>query len=121
MAGRRADGTLQAEVLGVLWAAGEVALTPGQVNETLGERLAYTTVMTVLTRLWRKGLVERIERGRAFAYRAVVSETELATRKMSQTLQGASDQFSVLAGFVGLLSQRERAELAKLLGESEAR
>ena len=46
------------------------ALTPGEVRDALGGDLAYTTVMTVLTRLFEKGLVTRTQQGRAFALRA---------------------------------------------------
>src|SRR5215210_5001798 len=49
-AGRRHRGGLEHEVIAVLAAAGE-AMTPGQVRDALGAGLAYTTVMTVLTRL----------------------------------------------------------------------
>ena len=81
-------------------------------------RLAYTTVMTVLTRLWKKGLVGRVAQGRAYAYRAAFTESELATQKMTQTLAAVSDRASVLAGFVGSLSKRDVGQLRRLLGES---
>ena len=61
---RRPDGALEADVLGVLWAS-ERALTPGEVKAVLGSDLAYTTVMTVLTRLWKKGLANRTANGRS--------------------------------------------------------
>lgn len=96
-------------------------MTPGEVNEALGQGLAYTTVATVLTRLWQKGLLERFEPGRAFAYRALVSESELASRKMAQALDGVADRASVLAGFIGSLSKKDAGELRRLLGETERR
>ncbi|MFN0027086.1 MAG: BlaI/MecI/CopY family transcriptional regulator [Acidimicrobiales bacterium] len=117
VAQRRPDGALEADVLRVLWSADE-PLTPGEVNAVLGGQLAYTTVMTVLTRLWKKGLVGRVALGRAYAYRAVLTESELATQKMTETLAAASDRASVLAGFVGSLSKRDVGQLRRLLGES---
>lgn len=116
---KRPDGALEADVLGVLWSAGDEAFTPAEVNERLGTGLAYTTVMTVLTRLWRKGLAERVQQGRAFAYRAVLTESELATRKMGETLNGVDDRASALAGFVGSLSNRDVSHLRRLLDEME--
>jgi predicted transcriptional regulator len=113
---RRPDGALEADILGVLWGADE-ALTPGEVNEILDTDLAYTTVMTVLTRLWKKGLVERVAQGRGFAYVPVMSESELATQKMTETLAASGDRASVLAGFVGALSKRDVGQLRRLLGE----
>ena len=120
MSARRADGALEAEVLGVLWAADE-PLTPGEVNEELGEELAYTTVMTILARLWKKGLAERVPQGRAYAYTAVLSESELTTKKMTQALESSTDRASVLAGFVGSLSRRDVRQLRRLLGERDGR
>ena len=117
VAQRRPDGALEAEVLRVLWDAAE-PLTPGEVNEVLGGQLAYTTVMTVLTRLWKKGLVGRVAQGRAYAYRAAFTESELATQKMTETLAAVRDRASVLAGFVGSLSKRDVGQLRRLLGES---
>jgi predicted transcriptional regulator len=116
VAERRPDGALEADILGVLWGADE-ALTPGEVNEILDTDLAYTTVMTVLTRLWKKGLVERVAQGRGFAYVPVMSESELATQKMTETLAATGDRASVLAGFVGSLSKRDVGQLRRLLGE----
>ena len=53
-AGRRAAGELEAAVLAVLQAAGS-ALSPGDVRDRLGGDLAYTTVVTILSRLHDKG------------------------------------------------------------------
>ncbi len=69
-------GSLEAAVLEQLWARPEGA-TPAAVHDALGADLAYTTVMTILTRLWKKGLVDREPQGRSFAYRPLVSEAEL--------------------------------------------
>ena len=69
---RRPPGTLEAEVMDVLRAAG-VPLSPGQVRERLAARqledLSYSTVVTIVSRLHAKGLLERERTGRAFAYR----------------------------------------------------
>ena len=120
MSGRRADGALETEVLGVLWAA-TGPLTPGEVNDELGAELAYTTVMTILSRLWKKGLAERVQHGRAYAYTAVLSESEFTTKKMTQALESSTDRASVLAGFVGSLSRRDVRQLRRLLGERDGR
>ena len=120
MSARRADGELEAEVLGVLWAVDE-PLTPADVNDELGRELAYTTVMTILTRLWKKGLAERVPQGRGYAYTAVLSESELTTKKMTQALESSPDRASVLASFVGSLSRRDVRQLRRLLGDRDRR
>lgn len=103
-------------MLGVLWDHGR-AVTPGDVAKALDTDLAYTTIMTVLTRLWKKGLVERKLIGRAYAYTAVVSEADLAAQRMHDTLGGTSDQTEVLSRFVSGLSRRDVRQLRKLLDE----
>ena len=67
MAERRPMGALEAEVLDVLWHA-DGPVTPADVRTAMGTDLAYTTVMTILVRLWEKGLTERTKQGRAYAY-----------------------------------------------------
>lgn len=70
-------GPLEAEVMHVLWDAGE-ALTVREVlaavNRGRSPELAYTTVMTVLSRLADKDVVSRTARGRGFAYAPTVAD-----------------------------------------------
>src|SRR5262245_40632641 len=111
---RRAPGELEAEVLGVLWGADE-PLTPADVQTRLDGELAYTTVMTILTRLHEKGVASREKRGRSFVYRAVDDEPGLAARRMRQVLDGEPDRRSVLARFVSNLSKSDERLLRRLL------
>ena len=74
---KRPDGALEHDIMKVLWAA-KRPLQPGEIKDLLELHLAYTSVATVLGRLHTKGLVERTESGRAFAYRASLAESELA-------------------------------------------
>ncbi len=115
---KRPDGTLEHDVLSVLWAA-EGPLQPGDVKDRLPYALAYTSVATVLGRLHTKGLVQRVAAGRAFAYAAVVKESELAVQRMNDVLAGASDRGAVLAGFVGKLSKRDVKLLRARLEQGE--
>jgi predicted transcriptional regulator len=115
--GRRPDGALELDVLGVLWRAA-APMTPGEVRDTLGLDLAYTTVMTVLGRLHDKGLVRRDARGRAFAYEAMLTESELTARRMGDVLSVAADRAGALSGFVGKLSKRDLAALRRALDDS---
>ncbi len=113
--GRRPDGALERDVMEVLWRA-DGPVTPAEVRELLEVDLAYTTVMTILGRLHDKGRANRESRGRAFAYSAAVSESELAAEQMNAVLSSASDRAGALGGFVGTLSKRDRAALRRLLG-----
>ena len=103
-------------MLGVLWRA-ERALTPADVRAELGGVLAYTTVMTVLGRLHDKGLLQRTSRGRAYAYTASLSESQLVAQRMNDALSATKDRASALSGFVGGLSKRDAALLRKVISE----
>ena len=79
-------GPLEAEVMGLLWAAKE-PLTVRTVLERLnrGRRppLAYTTVMTVMARLAEKEILRRHRAGRGYAYEAAVpDEAAIAVRDL---------------------------------------
>lgn len=117
---RRATGALEQEVLLQLWAFGRPA-TPAEVLEELGEDLAYTTIMTVLTRLWQKGLVRRQRSGRAFAYEPEFSEAELTAKRMRASLESTSDRRAALSRFVSELSAREARTLRTLLDQTGRR
>lgn len=111
-------GSLEQKVLSALWAA-EHGLTPAQVLATIGDDLAYTTVMTILTRLWKKDLLERTRRGRAFVYRPIVSEAEYAATRMQAQLERVSDRGAALSRFVGSLTPKDERMLRRALGEAE--
>ncbi len=118
MAERRAMGALETAVLQQLWERPGGA-TPAEVRDALGAELAYSTVMTILTRLWGKGLVDREHRGRAYAYRALFSEADLAAKRMHDTLRSVKNRPAALSRFVGTLSRRDETALRRLLDDPE--
>ena len=120
VADRRPMGALEHEVLIQLWGMPNGG-TPGEVLDALGGSLAYTTVMTILTRLWQKGLVDRVRSGRAYVYTPNVSEAELAAHRMRESMVGASNRRQVLTHFVDTLSAREARTLRALLEGTKRR
>ena len=118
---RLAPGELEGLVMEVLWAAGAPLAAAG-VRDRLGPTrpLAYTTVMTVLVRLFDKGLVERERVGRAFVYRPRSSREEHAAARMSEVLEAATDDSLVLARFVASLSPSQRAELRRVVEDESS-
>lgn len=114
-------GELEARVMGVLWDRGGW-LSPGEVHDVLGEQrpLAYTTVMTILVRLWQKQRLERQRDGRAYVYRPLQSREEYAAMRMSELLVGVHDRPAVLARFLKTLPATDRDQLRRML-RSEAR
>ena len=115
MSDRRGAGELAGEVLGILQAAGE-PLSPADVRERLGGDLAYTTVVTILSRLHAKGLLGRERAGRAFRYSPVADEPGLAARQMTSVLAAEADREAVLARFVSSLSDQDEQALRRMLG-----
>ena len=107
-------GSLESEVLAALWAA-DRPLSPGEVLDATGTDVAYTTVMTILTRLWKKGLVDRERAGRAYVYRPKMSEADLAASRMHEQLGRAADREAALSRFVGSMSRKDERTLRKLL------
>lgn len=117
---RRPMGALEGEVLACLWGSDQ-PMTPSEVLDSIGDGLAYTTVMTILTRLWQKGLAEREPHGRAYAYAAAVTEAELTATRMRDALASSSNRKAALSRFVDGLSQREAATVRAALRDLEKR
>lgn len=114
MVSRRPLGSLESEVLEVLWKSDD-PLTPSEVLDRLHTDLAYTTVMTVLGRLWQKGLADRTKTGRAFAYSAVVSEADFSADRMRKALNASSDRVATMSHFVDGLDSSQQDELRRML------
>ena len=115
-AGRRAAGELEAAVLAVLQAAG-APLSPAEVRDQLGDDLAYTTVVTILSRLHAKGVLTRLKAGRAYSYAPVADAPGLAALRMRGVLDAQSEREVVLARFVSELSPADEELLLRMLSE----
>jgi predicted transcriptional regulator len=115
---RRAPGELEAEVLAALWSYTGSA-TAAEVQQRLSDALAYTTVVTILTRLHAKGAVSRHKQGRSFAYAPVDDEAGLAARRMRKMLDTGPDRGRVLSRFVSTLSKADERLLRAMLRDGE--
>lgn len=111
-----ARGELEEMVLDVLW-SDFTWLIPGEVHAVVNpqHRLAYTTIMTTMTRLWEKGRLDRRRRGRAFEYRPPLDRTEYAAMRMNEFLAAAGDPRSALTHFVSAMDATEVSELRGVL------
>jgi len=107
-------GELESEVMRRLWAA-DGPMTPSEVRDALDNGLAYTTVMTILGRLWEKGLARRERQGRAYVYWPTLSEAELIAQRMGAVLDRADDREKSLARFVDQLSAKDERDLRQIL------
>ncbi|WP_327315840.1 BlaI/MecI/CopY family transcriptional regulator [Streptomyces sp. NBC_01235] len=114
---RRGQGELEVLVLSALREADGPA-TAGWVQERLGGDLAYTTVITILTRLLAKGAVTRERSGRSFVWLPASDEAGLAAHRMRRVLDAERDREAVLASFVTGLGPDDERLLRELLGRS---
>jgi predicted transcriptional regulator len=109
-------GPLEDELLRALWTRGDA--TVRELVDGGGVSGAYTTIMTTLDRLYKKGLLERSPEGRAFRYRPKQSEAELhqhavaaGLRELLASAQGTEAPLSFL---VEAISEHDASLLEEL-------
>jgi predicted transcriptional regulator len=112
-------GFLELDVMDVLWAGGQ--WTVRDVVQKLERKLAYTTVMTTLDRLFKKGLLERIKSERAFLYSSALSRDDWERKRAGSLLADllASSQPSrelLLSSLVDAVGEHD-AQLLETLEE----
>jgi predicted transcriptional regulator len=109
--------------MNVLWNA-EGWMTPGDVHAAIATArrpLAYTTVTTILVRLWQKDMLERQLAGRAFEYRPVSSRDEWAAERMQELLASSGDRLQTLHHFAESMTAKEATQLRRLLDQRKKR
>jgi len=110
-------GSLEQQALDVIWQTGRV--TVRDVHAAVGGGTAYTTVMTTLDRLFRKGLLEREKSGRAYLYSARVTREELQEFITNDVIAGllaghAPAPLPFLSNLVDVVGERDRTLLDEL-------
>jgi predicted transcriptional regulator len=108
-------GSLERQVLEVVWRRGET--TVRNMVTAFNETVAYTTLMTTLDRLYKKGLLGRRKDGRAFIYRPLVTREELEqgiAEDVIEGLLGTPSVEPVLACIVDAVSERDLESLDEL-------
>lgn len=119
-------GELERSIMDLLWATSG-SLTANDARDALaqssgvdGKELAVTTVLTVLSRLEKKGFVSRERHVRPHRYRAIQSREEHTADLMSQAFDRAVDREAVLARFLGTMSSDDAEALRRLLHQESA-
>ena len=110
-------GALERDVMAVIWTEPEINVR--EACARLQTSVAYTTVMTTMDRLFKKGLLTRRKVGRAFVYTATVTRDELegavATELVHSLLQpDRGEPLPILSSLVDAVSDRDRALLDEL-------
>jgi len=123
----RSLGSLERDVMALAWDRSEI--TVRDACDRLGSTVAYTTVMTTMDRLFRKGLLARRKVGRAFVYSAAASRREIegavANELVRSLIHGETGEpLPILSSLVDAVSDRDRAlldELERLIREKRRR
>jgi predicted transcriptional regulator len=110
-------GRLETELMERAWARGEISVR--DLHQEVGGRLAYTTLMTTMDRLYKKGLLQRRKDGKAYIYSPAMSEREyqesLTQHLFGMMLSDSHNSNAVLSRFVDAVSEAD----SKMLNELE--
>lgn len=108
-------GDLEAVVMDRVWSAADTISVREVYEHLLHDRdIAYTTVMSTMDNLHRKGWLERQRNGKAYMYWARLTREQYSAELMKDALGGAQSDL-VLAHFVEQISEDDSAALRKLL------
>jgi len=112
-------GELEAVIMDRLWEWGRPVLVREVVEDLRPSRpLAYTTVMTVMENLHRKGWLRRERDGRAWRYEPASSRSGYTAALMSDALGTSTDRRTALAHFVLQMSPHDVALLEQALDQT---
>lgn len=119
---RRRPGDLEREILACL-AVHDEPMTPAEVQAELPGDLAYTTVMTTLSRMHAKRALNREQRGRGYVYVLLATpdaaQASMTAFHMQRLLDGEDDRAGVLAQFVANLDADDEQLLDGLLRDAK--
>jgi predicted transcriptional regulator len=106
-------GDLEREVMEVMWASPTSVLTVREVGEYFPDH-AYTTILTVLTRLKAKGFLQEAKQGRLNTFRATASREDYITGLILGALANTEDRQAALAHFAESLAPSDRSFFRKM-------
>ncbi|MFA6001941.1 MAG: BlaI/MecI/CopY family transcriptional regulator [Thermoleophilia bacterium] len=114
---RQVLGDLEADIMELLWKDNPASVR--QIHENLAKKrtIAYTTVMTVMTRLAEKGLLKREQHGRAYLYVPTQNREDFCSDAIGTVMQGLLGGFGepVLSQFVDTVDAHDTAKLDELV------
>jgi len=104
----RGFGDLEAVIMHRVWGHAAPVTVRELFDELARERaIAYTTVMTTMDNLYRKGWLTRVKEGKAYRYTATASREEYSARLMREALDDGGDTQAVLSHFVAQMDGEE--------------
>ena len=109
-------GSLESELMERIWRRGEISVR--EVHGEFATRLAYTTVMTTMDRLYKKGLLQRRKVGKAYYYIPALTLQEYQERLthhlFGMVLNNGANSGTVLSHFVDAVSETDEEMLDRL-------
>jgi predicted transcriptional regulator len=112
----RGFGDLEAVIMQLVWDHGDAVTVRDLFDELRQERaIAYTTVMSTMDNLHRKGWLERVKDGKAYRYTPTASREEYSARLMAEALAGGGDTEAVLSHFVAQMDGTESEVLREVV------
>jgi predicted transcriptional regulator len=112
----RGFGDLEAVIMHRVWEYGKPVTVRELFDELSAERtIAYTTVMSTMDNLHRKGWLSRVKEGKAYRYSATASREEYSARLMREALDAGGDTEAVLSHFVAQIDSGESEALRSVL------
>jgi predicted transcriptional regulator len=109
-------GELERKVMDVLWGSAKTPLAGREVADQLPDR-AYTTILTILDRLRRKGLVTRTTVGRSHRFAASDTRESYMAELMIEAMGDSGDRGAVLVRFAESVSSDEAQVLRRALDD----
>lgn len=109
-------GDLEAEVMKIVWKSERVTVRDVYEQLRLEKNLAYTTIMTIMSRLAEKGLLAKEAQGNAYVYTPTISEKDFAQKVVSEVLDGLLEEFAepAMSHMVDRMSSEDIGKLEKL-------
>jgi BlaI family transcriptional regulator, penicillinase repressor len=109
-------GSLESELMERVWRCGEASVR--DLHVLFASRLAYTTVMTTMDRLYKKGLLWRKKVGKAYVYVPALTEQQyqerLTQHLFGMVLHDGKNSGAVLSQFVDAVSETDEQMLERL-------
>lgn len=111
-------GDLERDVMDVLWRDPTHPFSVREVGEHFSDH-AYTTILTVLTRLGAKGFVVESKSGRFNTFRAAASREDYITSLIMEALSSTDDRAAALTRFVETLPAGDRSSFKRIFERGE--
>ncbi|MBI3752596.1 MAG: BlaI/MecI/CopY family transcriptional regulator [Deltaproteobacteria bacterium] len=112
----RALGDLEKDIMNILWARGGVTGKEALAEISRSKKAAITTVLTVLDRLVKKGIVKKVKGESVYIYTPALTKDEFTDIVSHEVMRGVLDisASSAVASFVDVLAEADPKELDRL-------